>query len=62
MMKWLRVITYTFVAILVVLVMASGGLVFLAIGAVIGLAVLGSMFFGMLGYLIKDLWDYSKNR
>lgn len=61
-MKWLRVITYTFVAILVVLVMASGGLVFLAIGAVIGLAVLGSMFFGMLGYLIKDLWDYSKNR
>ena len=61
-MKWLTGIAYTIAAILFVLVMASGGLVFLAIGAVFGLAVLGSMFFGMLGYLIKDLWDYSKNR
>jgi hypothetical protein len=62
MMKWLKGIAYTIAAILVVLVMASGGLVFLVIGAVIGLAILGSMLFVMLWYLVKDLWDYSRNR
>lgn len=59
MTKWLKGITYTIAAIVLISVVATGGLVFLAIGAIIGLISVGAMAVAFVAYLIKEAWEHA---
>ena len=58
-LKW---VVYTILAIIVIGIVATGGLVFLAIGASIGAIVLGAFVVLFLAAGIKEFWETSRNK
>lgn len=58
-LKW---VVYTILAIIVIGIVATGGLVFLAIGASIGAIVLGAFVVLFLAAGIKEFWETSRGK
>ena len=57
--KW---VGYTILAIIAVGMVATGGLVFLLIGATIGTVIIGGLIVWFIAALIKTSWETSRSK
>lgn len=59
MKEWLKWLTYTLLAVIFIAILVSGGVVFLAIGTIIGLMFMGALLIAFVAYVIKEIWEHA---
>lgn len=59
MIDWLKWLAYSLLAVIFIAILVSGGVVFLAIGTIIGLMFLGALLIAFVAYVIKELWEHA---